>query len=141
MFSDENHRKGLEGVLQLLRYYSAQHPWKSLKQSAGNIRSRESNVDSDFFVEQRPTLHPHRSSCRLGICPWCLHVLCGRLHPLWSLTESTGGSKGHWCHCYKPSGPYITEVRIVTVFLAGSQTHFQVVLVSIRIVPLHWSCS
>lgn len=45
---------------------------------------------------------------------------------LWGYYENTG----YQGHSYKPSSPYITRVRVLSLFFAGSQICFQFVLVS-----------
>lgn len=83
----------------------------------------------------------------------CLGILLGRgRSTLLNLaTYPFGGSRVWRLPCgvlllqYPPSlhkhaSPYITGVRAVSVFSAESQTHYWLMLASVRDVPCHWSC-
>ena len=51
-----------------------------------------------------------------------------------------GKNMGFQTRCYEPFSHYITSVRVVTMFSAGSRTCFRWMLAPARVVPYHQSC-
>ena len=81
----------------------------------------------------------------MGVCPSSLHVFLWtwrRLTTVFPGKSCRGycGNMGYLGRFYKPSGPCITKVRAASVYSAHSQTRFQWVLASARVVPCRRSC-
>lgn len=101
-------------------------------------------VESQIQGEQWGFLPGHERVDRLL-------TLAGLLEGLWQFAHSVymcfvdlekslalfpGEFPGMRVRCFMPVSSYTTRVRPVSIFLAGSQTHFQCMLGSARVLPL-----
>lgn len=143
-------KRETEGCAPDIWYNTAQPPWESLGLGAGK------KAPTDQIQGEQCRFHPsHGTEDQLfalagllkghGCLPIrfkCFLWAWGRLlsmHP----GESCRGYCGRmWnCgHCYEASNPYVTGARAVSIFTAGSQTHFRSVLSSTGVVPCHQFC-